>query len=172
MLCSHASPNTLKRGLGAIVFLGTFALMEAHIREPNRGEAVAIGTIRAVITGESSYAALYGYYDTLECLAGTRTCVPGIASRNSFVPPNLVDRRGELRGYRVELHAGPKAQSLRNSRVSPSAMTQYAIVAVPLYAGPGHYRAFCGDDRQTIYVTWDEPRVDSGRCLDTSQILQ
>ena len=73
MLCSHASPNTLKRGLGAIVFLGTFALMEAHIREPNRGEAVAIGTIRAVITGESSYAALYGYYDTLECLAGTRT---------------------------------------------------------------------------------------------------
>ena len=108
----------------------------------------------------------------MECLDNTGSCVPGVTSHTRFVSPHPAASRGEIRGYRVELHAGPKAQSLRNSRVSPSAMTQYAVVAVPLYAGPGHYRAFCGDDRQTIYVTWDEPRVDSGRCLDTSQILQ
>jgi len=165
--------RALKRGLAAIVFLGTFAVLEERIREPNRSEAMAIGTIRAITSGESTYAGFYGYYDRLECLATTRPCVPGVTYQNPFVSPDLAASRGERASSRFEFHAGPKAVSPRNSRTSPSAMTQYAVVAVPLGARTGNYRAFCGDDRRTIYVTWNgEPRVDGGRCLDTSHILQ
>jgi hypothetical protein len=173
----HSAPRRRRIIGGAavvIVFLGTFMGLEERIRDPNTGEAAAIGLIRAINSGESTYAAMHGYYDRLECLAGTRSCVPAVRSQRPFVSPDLATRRGEIRGYRFELHPGPAAVSAGASPQSPSAMTQYAVVAVPLGPRSRNYRAFCGDDRQTIYVTPDgaEPLVEAGRCVDTTRVLQ
>ena len=50
----------------------------------------------------------------------------------------------------------------------------FAVVAVPAEAGTARGRSFCGDDRQVIYVTEGgaTPRVERGRCADTSKTLQ
>jgi hypothetical protein len=171
---STTARRRLRRAAAVVVFLGTFAVLEERIRESNHAEANGIGLIRAVISGESSYAAAYGYYDRLECLASPRSCVPGVTSPTQFVPPDVATSRGEIRFYRFELHAGPRATSAGGSSKSPSAMTRYAVVAVPLISSPRKYRAFCGDDRQVIYQTTDGavPRVADGRCVDTTHVLQ
>jgi hypothetical protein len=168
------SRRWLRRVAVVVVFLGTFAILEERLRERDNTEAAAIGMIRTINTGESSYAAVHGYYDRLECLARPGSCVPGDRSLAPFVSPDLGTSRGEIRGYRITLHPGPEAVSAGASAQSPSAMAEYAVVAVPLAAGPREHRAFCSDDRQVIYQTpgGAEPRVHGGRCVDTTRVLR
>jgi hypothetical protein len=165
-------PRFLRGAIAIIVFLGTFAVLAQRIGEPDRSEGIAIATIRTIVTAESSHVAVYGYYDTPECLAVAPRCARGSALQSGFYHPYLL-MTGQTHGYHIEFLAGPKAESAEDRRGSPSAMTQFAIVAVPFISGPRRYRIFCVDDRQTIYVTWEgKPRVDRGRCLDTTQLLQ
>jgi hypothetical protein len=135
---------------------------------------MAIGTLRAVVSGEQAYASVNdGYFDTLECLA-TPSCITGTGRAfQPFLPPGVITAM-EHRGYRLEFHAGPKAERESRRGTSPSAMSRFAVVAVPASAETARRRVLCADDRGTIYVTSGgmRPRVSVGRCLETASPLR
>jgi len=151
----------------AVVLLYAVVLMAPHVGEPDRTEPGAIAVVRAIIGGELAYASLNeGYYDTLECL-DSASCVPGVRGHSPFLEHHLAVTQ-ERRGYGFEFHAGPSAEPRSDRRVSHSAMTRFAVVAIPLNSTPQRH-SFCGDDRGSIYFTdgGAVPRVEAGRCLDT-----
>lgn len=155
------------------IMLGA-ALFAPPVGERDRSESAAIGAVRAVVSAEASYAVLNGgYYDTLECLT-TSACIPGIGQdQRPFLDPSLAASR-RPRGYRLEFHPGPEAEGGAGREVSATAMTRFALVAVPVAAGAGPRRAFCGDDSGSIYLTsgGQVPRVAAGRCLDREHPLR
>lgn len=157
----------------AAIMLGA-ALFAPSIGERDRSESAAIGAIRAVVSAQKAYAAeTGGYYDTLECLA-MASCVAGIRKdQKPYLDPLLAGAR-RTGVYRIEFHPGPEAERGAGKGVSPTAMTRFAIVAVPVAAGAGPGRAFCGDDSGSIYFTSGGrvPRVAAGRCLDREHPLR
>lgn len=173
LVTRRTSRGWIKRAAVAVVLLATLVLTGQRIGERDFSEAGAIGTLRAITSAESTYAAFNGYYDTLDCLATTRSCVTGLGGQNPFLAPQVVLPR-EQRGYRIVFHPGPKAESRTGERRSPSAMAQFAVVAFPVSSGARQPRAFCADDRQLIYVITGGtmPRVEHGRCLETTNLLQ
>jgi hypothetical protein len=154
----------------ALVAVCAVVLAEQRVGRPERAESAAIGLIRAIVSAESAYATMYGYYDTLECLA-TLTCTPGVRAGGSLLDRELAVTRTRG-GYRFELHAGPPRRFDTTVSGSPTAMTQFAVVAVPERPDRTR-RAFCADDRGVIYVTraGDDPEVAEGRCVDTNQTV-
>ena len=163
----------VRRAIVAVVLLWTFALTTRRVGEGDRAEPSAIGAVRAVVSGELAYASINeGYYDTLECLSAP-TCIPGVGGHSAFLQPDLAATE-ERFGYRLEFHAGPRAESGSEQRRSRSAMTRFAVVAVPLNPWAAQRRAFCGDDRGPIYFTrgGTVPRVEAGRCLDTGSPIR
>jgi hypothetical protein len=140
------------RRTAAAAFIGLALIVLApRVGEPDRTEAVAIGTLRMIVSGEQAYASANdGYFDT-----------PAVASSS------------EHGAYQVQFHPGPKA-ARESGEQSPTAMTRFAVVAVPTDPMASRRRAFCADDRGTIYVTigGTRPRIDSTRCLDTSSPLR
>ena len=74
--------------------------------------------------------------------------------------------------YQVQFHPGPTAER-ESGKQSPTAMTRFAVAAVPTDPMTSRRRAFCADDWGTIYVTTSGTGpVDIGRCLDTSSPLR
>lgn len=142
--------------------------------EPDRTESIAVATLRAIVSGEKAYAsANEGYFDTPACLA-TPSCIPGTArGSRPFLAPGVIIG-SERRGYQIEFEAGPKAAQESGRQRSPSAMTGFAVVAIPTTPMTSRRRAFCADDRGTIYVTsgGTRPAVAAGRCFDTSSPLR
>lgn len=137
----------------AAAILWALIVFAPPVGEPERtGEAVAIGTLRAILSGEQAYAS---------------------ANDGSFDTPVMASR-SEHGAYQVQFHAGPKVEPEAGKRTSPSAMTRFAVVAVPTNPVASRRRAFCADDRGTIYVTVSgaSPQIDVARCLDTSSPLR
>jgi hypothetical protein len=159
----------VRRTVAAAALVLALIVFAPRAGEPDRTESIAIGTLRAVVSGEKAYAsANNGYFDTPACLAAP-SCVPGTDRRvQPFLAPGVATG-SERRGYQVQFHPGPKAER-ESARQSPTAMTRFAVVAVPTDPITSRRRAFCADDRGTIYVTagGTRPHVDVGRCLDTS----
>ena len=164
--------RALKRASAAIVVLATFAVTSERIRDPDRSQAIAMGTIRFVTAGEVSYSsANFGYFDTPECLA-SRSCIPGVRLVGTWFPTEIARSR-ETGGYIFRFHAGPPAPHDDAAQWSPSSITRFAIVATPIPSATQSRRSFCSDDRQLIYVTIDAvPRVENGRCLDVDNPLR
>jgi hypothetical protein len=86
--------------------------------EPDRSESIAIGTLRAVVSGEKAYASAHnGYFDTPACLAAL-SCIPGTDRlERPYLAPNLATGL-ERRGYQVQFHrarqrSGSLVSSLR-----------------------------------------------------------
>lgn len=158
----------MRTAIFAVVMLGALVWTHRVARAPGTvTEAGALRSMRALISGESTYASSSGgVYDTLECLAQPN-CLPGATP---FLSPGI----GMTSGYRFQFFPGPKPDLDKTKALSRSAMTRYAYIAVPLQRGPQTTRAFCGDDRERIYITLDgtPPDVRDGRCVDTSHPIQ
>jgi hypothetical protein len=142
--------------------------------EPDRTESIAVGTLRAIVSGEKAYASANdGYFDTPACLT-LPSCIPGTArgSRPYLALGVIIGL--ERRGYQIEFEPGPKAERGSGKQRSPSAMTGFAVVAIPTTPMTSRRRAFCADDRETIYVTsgGTRPAIVAGRCFDTSSPLR
>jgi hypothetical protein len=174
--------SVMRYGVGMRRTAATAAIVLALIvfapraGEPDRSESIAIGTLRAVVSGEKAYASAHnGYFDTPACLAAL-SCIPGTGRvERPYLAPNLANVATglERRGYQVQFHPGPTAER-ESGKQSPTAMTRFAVAAVPTDPMTSRRRAFCADDRGTIYVTTSGtgPNVDIGRCLDTSSPLR
>jgi hypothetical protein len=160
-----------RRVIAAAVGLGLLALAARRIGERNRSEARAISSIRAIVTAELAYAsAKSGKYGMLECLVEP-SCKPSGSRNTPFLEPSLA-AMSDRDGYHFEFHPYPDPGP--SERMPSMALTSFAVVAVPADAGTAHGRSFCGDDRQLIYTTEGgaTPRVEGGRCVDTSKTLQ
>ena len=163
----------VRRSTVAAAIVVTLLVCAPRVGEPDRTESMAVGMLRAIVSGEEAYASVNdGYFDTPGCLA-TPSCVSGAGrSPGPFLAPSVISGL-DRRGYHIQFEPGPKAEREPGSDRSPSAMTGFAVVAIPTTPMALRHRAFCADDRGTIYVTAGATRPDTarGRCLDTSSPL-
>jgi type IV pilus assembly protein PilA len=149
--------------IGIIAAIAIPSMLRARV---SANESAAIGDVRTVISAQSAYAAANGgHYDTLECLGTPNSCIPRY-SGPTFLDPTLTSGQPK-NGYTRVLHLGPPPQEGDvNQPVSPTSVTSYAYVAVPVQRGQTGVRAFCGDARGIICYTigGDEPDVVDGEC--------
>jgi len=154
--------------LGIVAAIAIPSLLRARI---SANEAAAIADIRSVIVAETVYRQANGdLYDTLECLSAPQGCIPGY-SGPQILDPSLV--APEKQGYRRRLHTGPPPASLPRGS-SPSSVTSFAYVAVPLQPNQTGVRAFCGDARGILCVMRDgsEPVPRGGLCPESCPLIQ
>jgi type IV pilus assembly protein PilA len=130
-------------------------------------ESGAIGDVRTMISAQASYASANGgYYDRLECLAQPQRCVPGSSAPSQAFIDAPMASTSVRRGYEFALHLGPAAPQENTSPVSPSSVTSFAYVAVPVVAGRTGQRAFCGDETGVVRSAPSgiAPTILGGRC--------
>lgn len=142
-------------------------------RRPSWNESVAIGDVRTMISAQATYQANNGgFHDVPECLAGPRRCIPGYpADAPTFIEPQLGQATVVRQGYRRTFYPGPTAEpsAVRERKASPTSITSYVYIAVPLSFGRTGSRAFCGDGSGRIcYTTDGGPRIDQGQCSVSS----
>jgi type IV pilus assembly protein PilA len=133
-------------------------------------ESAALGDVRTVISAETAYAAANGgYYDNLECLARPQGCIPGSSAPSQAMIDATMAGGGARHGYEFMLHLGPAAPSENAGPVSPSSVTGFAYVAVPVKAGNTGQRAFCGDETGVVRFSPDgaAPTIVGGRCPES-----
>jgi type II secretory pathway pseudopilin PulG len=125
-------------GVGAAIVIPS--LLRARV---SANESAAIADVRTLMAAEDRYRlANRGYYDTLECLWGPDSCIPG------YQGPSLIEPRLRLRdaahGYHRWFYAGPTVRPTPEG-ASRSSLAGYAYVAFPERPGTTGVRWFCGD---------------------------
>jgi type IV pilus assembly protein PilA len=167
---------------GAIFALIPVWLIVAAIAIPSllrarmaANESAALGDVRTLISAEAVYAgANGGYYDKLECLAQPALCIPGPSAPSQAMIDTMVANTTPRHGYEFALHLGPQAPPESGRPASPSSVTSYAYVAVPVKAGNTGLRAFCGDETGVVRFSADgsAPTIFSGRCPESWPVLR
>jgi hypothetical protein len=121
----------------------------AHI-EVNRGErgaqASAIGALRAISSGQSTYAAVNGGYARSLTTLG-RGC-PTAAS--GFISPDLGNDPTVRSGYEFRLYPAPPTAPHVDCHGQPTAGAYY-VTAVPVERSGGGGYAFAVDQNQVIW---------------------
>lgn len=180
LLARRAGSPRSGRGLGAVGCLFgavNLAIGLSFLLQPSPFESTVIGDVRTVLAAQAAYAVRNGgFYDTLECLAGSQRCT---SRKDGEQPARLDESLATLQPrfrYKRSFHPGPKAppEQVRRARASASSIVSFAYVAVPESYGPGTRRAFCGDHTGVICVTSDgeTPRVEDGRCVRPCRLLE
>jgi type IV pilus assembly protein PilA len=137
-------------------------------------ESGAVGDVRTMISAQATYASSNGgYYDKIECLAKPQGCIPGSTAPSSALIDAPMASTPVRRGYDFTLHLGPAAPQENASAVSPSSVTSFAYVAVPVKAGNTGQRAFCGDETGVVRVSPGgmAPTIIGGKCPEDWSIL-
>jgi hypothetical protein len=166
-MASKGHGIAVRRTAAGVVVVCALLFFAPRVGERDRDEARAIGWIRPVQHWQQIHARAHdGAYATMECLTDPR-CAPEVHREGPPPGPDF-GATSERDGYRFQFHAGPLLRARSDERPSRTAMTHFAVVAVPVEPSP-RKRAFCGDDRGDIYYTMGGavPRVKAGRCLDT-----
>lgn len=133
------------------------------------GESPVIGDARSVLSAQTAYASANGgFYDTLECLAAPRSCIPGYAAGGpSFIDESLASL-GSRHGYAGRFHPGPRpsAQEIEKAGASPTSVRAFAYVLVPEKPGETGVRSFCVDSQGVLCSRLDGtmPPISDGRC--------
>jgi len=134
----------------------------------SNNEKATIVDLRAILEAEVAYAqANADLYDTLDCLVAPVRCIPGYAgSPPSFLAPELTAT--QRMGYRRTFRPGP-APKHRPAGTSPSSLTKFAVVAVPVLPNWTGRRAFCVDGSGRMCALDDAavPAVVDGACAAT-----
>jgi len=160
--------------VGIIAAIAIPSLLRARV---SANEAAALGDIRTIVLSQHSYAsANSGFYDTLECLSAPARCIPGYPATGPFFLDPAWAAGADKSGYRRTFHPGPPAEPeiLERGGISPSSLTSWAYVAVPVRVGQTGVRAFCGDSSGRICFTADgaPPPVEDGLCSPSCQDLR
>jgi hypothetical protein len=108
-------------------------------------ESAAIGRLRAMASGQATFAAVAGggYSGELRCRLKPATC--GIESAVGFIDDSFQD--AERSGYRFTLHPGAALPSKAGGRVF---LQSYAYTAEPITVAVTGRRSFCSDDTGTL----------------------
>jgi type II secretory pathway pseudopilin PulG len=156
--------------LGIVAAIAIPSFLRARV---SANEAAAIGDVRTVISAQAHYQTINGgYFGPIECLAAPGRCVPSY-SGPPLLPADLAAAVSK-QGYRRTFHAGPVAGGTLPAGVSPSSLTSFAYVAVPVTAAQTGVRSFCGDATGRICYEkhGSEIRVVGGVCPDDCESLR
>jgi hypothetical protein len=149
--------------IGIIAAIAIPSLLRARV---SANESAVIGDLRSVLAAETSYRSINGgHYDTLECLAKPSGCVPGHTGP-ALLDPELA-KAGARNGYHRSFYPGPRPEaSGAATQVSPSSVTGFAYVAVPVQPGKTGVRSFCVDAAGPVLVQADgsAPEIMEGVC--------
>ena len=149
--------------LGIIAAIAIPSFLRARV---SANESAVLGDVRSVVAAEAAYQSFNGgHYDTLECLQSPPRCVPGY-SGPALLGAELASM-APRHGYKRLFHAGPPPSLAAGSKpVSPSSMTAFAYVAVPVHQGQTGVRAFCVDASADIRAQGDgeEPEIVDATC--------
>jgi len=138
-------------------------------------ESKAAGDVRTLISAEAAYAgANGGYYDKLECLAQPALCIPGPSAPSQAMIDAMLANTTPRNGYEFALHLGPQAPPESGRPASPSSVTSFAYVAVPVKAGNTGLKAFCGDEAGVVRFSTDgsAPTILGGKCPESWPVLR
>ncbi|MBI3932264.1 MAG: DUF4190 domain-containing protein [Acidobacteria bacterium] len=156
--------------IGIIAAIAIPSLLRARV---SANEASAIGDIRTVISAEMAYSSANGsYYDSLECLGTPTRCIPEYPATAPTFVDSMLASGATKNGYRRTFHPGPAPASVTGP-VSPTSLTSFAYVAVPLNPGQTGVRGFCGDSEGKICYTTDgsSPPIENGVCAPGCTML-
>ena len=137
--------------IGIIAAIAVPGLLRARM---SGNEASAIGSLRAINSGESTYSSSCGgngYAETLEDLS---LVPPG--STAAFISPDLASDPSTKSGYSVSLAPGGGATAVTTAAATCNAsglpaMSTYWSGAVPVTVGSTGQRSFASDSRVTIF---------------------
>lgn len=161
-------------GAAGLVGLSFISLVVQILREANlrvkfeeAGRAVETD-LRTLIAAETAYKAQNGgFYDAPACLARPDSCIPGYAG-NPLLDAEIAALRPRS-GYTRTFFPGPRARPdpSQAGRVSPSSLTAWAIIAVPVQGDQAGVRAYCGDSTGRVCFISDGARpelFEGGAC--------
>jgi len=149
-------------GVGAAIAIPSF--LRARV---SANEAAAIGDLRSVVSAQHAYATENGgHFDSLECLATPRECIPGYEGPE-FLSSEIASTLPRS-GYDRAFHPGAPPDPI-GADISPSSISRFAIVATPRVAGQTGVRAFCADATGRVCFFPDEsvPPIADAACPDS-----
>ena len=165
---------TVRRASVGLTMAAALVVMAPAVGEPDRRESRAISLLRGIQTEETLHFTNHGYYDTLQCLAST-DCIGNQGSRDVYQGLLSADVAAlrDYQGYRLLFYPGPRS-SVPGTTAGATPLTDYAMVLVPQDAVKPTLHAYCADRTGRIYRAPGTriPRVQNGRCLETSDPLQ
>jgi prepilin-type N-terminal cleavage/methylation domain-containing protein len=148
--------------IGIIAAIAVPGLLRARM---SGNEASAIGSVRAINSGEATYAsscASGGYATTLTALA----LAP--AGGTAFISPDLTGASVIKSGYTVTIGAGAGTPTTITAAASTcngaatAAMSDYHATSTPVTVGGTGQRSFASDSRGTIYFLNDGVAIAAG----------
>jgi prepilin-type N-terminal cleavage/methylation domain-containing protein len=146
--------------IGIIAAIAVPGLLRARMAG---NEASAIGSVRAISSGNATYAATCaggGYATTLIALSTAP------AGGTAFVSPDLAANPTVKAGYTVVLadNVGTTVITLsaKTCNAVADAKSNFQATATPVTVGGTGQRSFAGDNRGTIYFEYDGVAIASG----------
>jgi hypothetical protein len=149
---------------GGIIVVGIIAAISIPglLRARMSGnEAMAIGTLRGLLSGELAYSTVNGgFYDKPECLVTPPSC--NSAAGSSPFLDTMFSSRFEKSGYRFVFEGRPSTGS---AGPSPSSVQEFVFYAMPIVQGSTGSRSFCTMETGVICSVADGPlQPERGRC--------
>jgi prepilin-type N-terminal cleavage/methylation domain-containing protein len=139
--------------IGVIVAIAVPGLLRARMAG---NEASAIGSMRAIIDGQSAYSSSCAHGGYASSLSDLARAAPG--ATQGFVSPDLKTDPSVKSGYTVALFKEPGAATIgtagatcNGSTVAP--VSAYEATADPVTAGATGTRYFATDIRGTIFFS-------------------
>jgi type IV pilus assembly protein PilA len=137
--------------IGIIAAIAVPGLLRARM---SGNEASAIGSLRAINSGESMYSASCGAGGYAQSLADLAKAPAG--STAAFVSPDLTSNGVVKSGYTVTVGAGTVTAVVANSANTcnasgANAIASYYAAATPVTVGSSGQRSFGTDQRSTIF---------------------
>jgi hypothetical protein len=169
----QAATLALFAGIGGLLSLPIVAASGHH---STRFESAVIGDIRTVVSAQAAYRTVNGGHadGTLACLAQPRACIPEYNGDQQTLLSERLASLAERKGYRRSFHPGLTPDRIPPSS-SPTSVTTWAYVAIPVDPGYTGVRGFCGDSNGALCFTTDGTppalRSDSTCDLDSCVAL-
>jgi prepilin-type N-terminal cleavage/methylation domain-containing protein len=139
--------------VGMIGILSAIAMPGLLRARMSGNEASAIGALRAINSGQSSFASSCGAGGFAVDLADLEK--PPVGSSQGFISPDLATNGASKSGYLLGLQADAGAHNVGGAIVCGNAVTQpvnaYWADAVPIFPGRTGSRYFATDSRGTIW---------------------
>ena len=155
--------------IGIIAAIAVPGLLRARM---SGNEASAIGSVRAINSGEATYAAACGgggFATSLEDLSTAPT-----AGGTAFISPDLTTTAVEKSGYTFTVAVGSDATEVLDATQTCSATVSsvtFFVAGTPITAGSTGGRAFGSDERGTIFQKLDGTAFADSAALATDGII-
>jgi prepilin-type N-terminal cleavage/methylation domain-containing protein len=134
----------------AVIGIVSAISLPAMLRARRSGnEAAAIGSLRALNSAESSYAAAAGKGGFSPTLAELAAACPGSAV--GFISPDLSTDPSVKSGYTVTMAAASTSSAGPNDCNGVATETAYYVTAIPVAAGLSGLRGFASTGGGTIF---------------------